>query len=117
MITGAHTVIDSRDPDALRAWFRDVVEFPYVDAHDGWLIFALPPAEVAVHPTDGESRHQLYLMCDDLDATVERLRAKGVEFSGDVSTQSWGRLMSMKTPDGSELGLYEPRHPLAPHAP
>lgn len=111
MITGAHTVIFSDDPEALRAWFRDVLEFPYVDVHDGWLIFALPPSEVAVHPADGGLRHELYLMCDDLDETVERLRAKGVEFAGDASQQSWGRLITMKLPGGAELGLYEPRHP------
>ena len=122
MITGAHTVIYSRDADALRAWFRDVLEFPYVDAHGGWLIFALPPAEVAVHPAEGTGSeegtrpgHELFLMCDDIDETVSRLRSRGVEFTTAITEQSWGRLISVKTPDGGHLGLYQPRHPLAPH--
>ncbi len=78
MITGAHAIVFTRDAEADRAFFRDVLEFPSVDAGDGWLIFALPPAELAAHPTDGEARHELYLMCDDIHATVDDLRDKGV---------------------------------------
>ncbi|MBV9002014.1 MAG: hypothetical protein JO304_23355, partial [Solirubrobacterales bacterium] len=84
MITGAHSIVYSSDADGVRAFFRDVLGLPAVDAGHGWLIFALPPAEVAAHPTDGPGRHELYLMCDDIGATVEELRAKGVEFTGPV---------------------------------
>lgn len=114
MIVGAHTIVYSSDVDATRAWFRDVLGFPYVDAHDGWLIFSLPPAEIGIHPGE-ESRHELYLMCDDIEKTVEDLLNKGVQFASEITEQSWGRLISIKVPGGGELGLYEPRHPLAPH--
>jgi catechol 2,3-dioxygenase-like lactoylglutathione lyase family enzyme len=111
MITGAHVIIYSRDADADRAFFRDVLEYPHVDAGGGWLIFKLPPGEVAVHPADGPS-HELYLMCDDVTATVEQLAAKGVT-CGEVSDQGWGLLTSIRLPGGGDLGLYEPRHPKA----
>lgn len=111
MITGAHVILYTSDPDSLRDWFRDVLEFPSVDAGEGWLIFALPPAEVAMHPADGAGRHELYLMCDDVGATVTALKAKGVEFTSPVSDQRWGLLTSMRIPGGGELGLYQPRHP------
>ena len=100
---------------ALRAVLRDALGWSHVDAHDGWLIFALPPAEVAAHPTDGGSRHELYLMCDDIHATVEELRAKGVEFSGGIDEERWGLTTAIRLPGGAELGLYEPRHPTPPH--
>jgi catechol 2,3-dioxygenase-like lactoylglutathione lyase family enzyme len=109
MITGAHTILYSRDADALRAFFRDVLAFPSVDAGGGWPIFGLPPAELAAHPADAPGC-QLYLMCDDLEATIAELRAKGVEL-GPVSDQRWGRVTTIALPDGGELGLYEPRHP------
>ena len=112
MITGAHVIVYSRDADADRAFFRDVLEYPHVDAGGGWLIFKLPPAEVAVHPVEGQSSHELYLMCDDVNATVEQLAAKGVT-CGPVSDQGWGLLTSIRLPGGGELGLYEPRHPKA----
>lgn len=115
MITGAHSIIHTPDPDGVRAFFRDVLELPSVDAGHGWLIFALPPAEVAAHPTDGASRHELYLMCDDLDATVAELRAKGVEFSRPIDEERWGRVTAIGLPGGGEIGLYEPRHPTPPH--
>jgi catechol 2,3-dioxygenase-like lactoylglutathione lyase family enzyme len=111
MITGAHVIVYSRDADADRAFFRDVLEYPHVDAGGGWLIFKLPPGEVAVHPADGPS-HELYLMCDDVTATVEQLAAKGVT-CGEVSDQGWGLLTSIRLPGGGDLGLYEPRHPKA----
>ena len=115
MITGTHTIIYTNEPEALKAWFRDVLEFPFVDVGDGWLIFSLPPSEVAVHPTEGSSKHELYLMCDDINATVSKLKTKGVEFTQPVSDQGWGLLTSIKLPDGGELGLYEPRHERPPH--
>ena len=112
MITGAHVIVYSRDADADRAFFRDVLEYPHVDAGGGWLIFKLPPAEVAVHPVEGAGSHELYLMCDDVNATVEQLAAKGVT-CGPVNDQGWGLLTSIRLPGGGELGLYEPRHPKA----
>jgi catechol 2,3-dioxygenase-like lactoylglutathione lyase family enzyme len=115
MIKGMHVIVNSRDAEADRAFFRDVLGWPFVDAHGGWLIFAQPPAELAVHPVEGEARHDLYLMCDDIEATVVELKGRGVEFSTPVSDQGFGRLTSLRLPGGGELGLYEPRHasPLA----
>ena len=86
---------------------------PRVDAGDGWLIFKLPPAEIAVHPTDGEGKHELYLMCDDIEQTLAGLAAKGVEISRPVSRESWGLLASIKLPSGADLSIYQPRHPIA----
>jgi len=111
VITGAHTVIYSRDADGVRSFLRDVLELPSVDAGGGWLIFALPPAEVAAHPTDGAGSCELYLMCDDIHDTVAELRSKGVEFSRPVSEERWGSVTSIALPGGGELGLYEPKHP------
>ncbi|WP_329315213.1 VOC family protein [Streptomyces sp. NBC_01262] len=110
MINGAHVIVYSRDAEADRAFFRDVLEYPHVDAGHGWLIFRLPPAEIAVHPTDGPESQELYLMCDDVDATVADLTAKGVEFTQPVTDARWGRLTRFRLPGGGEVGLYEPRH-------
>lgn len=112
MITGSHVIVYSRDADADRAFFSDVLNYPHVDAGGGWLIFKLPPGEVAVHPTDGPQSHELYLMCDDINATIEHLAAKGVTCS-EVTDQGWGLLTSIRLPGGGDLGLYEPRHPRA----
>ena len=112
MITGSHVIVYSRDADADRAFFSDVLNYPHVDAGGGWLIFKLPPGEVAVHPTDGPQSHELYLMCDDINATIEHLAANGVTCS-EVTDQGWGLLTSIRLPGGGELGLYEPRHPRA----
>jgi hypothetical protein len=112
MITGAHSIIYSPAADEIRTFFRDVLEFPSVDAGHGWLIFALPPAELALHPTDGETRHELYLMCDDLDATVAALHDKGVR-TGPVHEERWGTITTLTLPGGTELGLYQPKHPTA----
>jgi catechol 2,3-dioxygenase-like lactoylglutathione lyase family enzyme len=110
MINGAHIIIYSRDADADRAFFQDVLGYPHVDAGGGWLIFKLPPAEIAVHPVDGAERHELYLMCDDVEATVKDLTAKGVEFTQPVSDEGWGLLTRLRLPGGGEVGMYEPRH-------
>ena len=112
MITGAHTILYSTDADAVRAFLRDKLELPGMDAGEGWTIFALPPAELAVHPVEHGSRHELYLMCDDIDATVAQLNAKGVTTS-DVVDAGWGRRIAVALPDGSQLAIYEPRHPTA----
>lgn len=111
MITGAHAIIYTQDADADRAFFRDVLGFDSVDAGHGWLIFKLPPAELAAHPHETGGGHELYLMCDDVAVTVEELKDKGVEFAGDVTDQGFGLLTTIRLPGGGELGLYEPRHP------
>ena len=116
MITGIHAIVFSTEAEKTRAFFADVLGLSSVDAGGGWLIFALPPAELAVHPADGDGRHQLYLMCDDIHATLAELRAKGVEVARDVSDEGWGLLAAVRVPDGSEFPIYEPRHP-SPHQP
>jgi predicted enzyme related to lactoylglutathione lyase len=116
VIKAVHGLLYARDPEAARAFFRDVLELPYVDDGGGWLIFALPPAELGIHPPDGEQRAKLYLMCDDLEGTIAELEAKGVELAGPPSDQPWGRLVNLRVPGlVDDLGLYEPRHasPLA----
>ena len=113
MINGSHVVLFSGDAEADRAFFADVLGFPHVDAGDGWLIFALPPAEAAMHPADGASSHELYLLCDDIEGTIAELRAKGVEFTADISEERWGRVTRFSLPGGGEVGMYEPRHPTA----
>jgi len=112
MIIGAHVIVYSKDADADRAFLRDVLGFSFVDAGHGWLIFALPPAEVATHPADANGRHELYLMCDDLAAEMARLRGKGVECSK-VEKERWGSITRLRLPGGGELGLYQPKHPTA----
>ncbi|NNG17699.1 MAG: extradiol dioxygenase [Gemmatimonadales bacterium] len=112
MITGVHAIVYSRQADDVRAFFRDVLGWESVDAGHGWLIFAAPPAELAVHPAE-EGSHELYLMCDDLDRTVAELGQKGVSLARPIHEESWGRVTALQLPDGSMLGLYEPRHPTA----
>lgn len=122
MITGAHVLIYSTDPDADRAFFRDVLAFRSIDVGGGWLIFALPPAEVAVHPLSGNEgqRHAghhllgavLYLMCDDLQGVIKSLKAKSVACT-EVTTEAWGIKTTIRLPSGGELGLYQPTHPTA----
>ena len=111
MISGVHAVVFSREADKVRAFFRDVLGLAAVDAGGGWLIFALPPAELEVHPADGDGHHELYLMCDDIRATLTELRGKGVEVAREVSDQRWGLVAAIRLPDGSEFPIYEPRHP------
>jgi hypothetical protein len=116
VVTGLHALIYSTDAEGVRAFFRDVLGFSSVDAGGGWLIFALPPAELAVHPADREGRHELYLMCDDVARTVADLEARGVELARPVTDEGFGLVTSIRLPGGGELGLYEPRHatPLQP---
>ena len=111
MITGIHAIVFTEDADALRAFLRDVLELESVDAGGGWLIFALPPAELAAHPGDEAGRHELYLMCDDIEATVATLEGKGVELARPVGDEGFGLMTAIRLPGGGELGLYEPRHP------
>jgi predicted enzyme related to lactoylglutathione lyase len=115
MITGVHAIIFTKSPDAVRAFVRDVLEFPSVNARDGWLIFALPAAELAAHPADDAGHHELYLMCDDIHATVAELQRRGVGFSRPIRDERWGLITAIKMPDGGELCLYEPRHPTPSH--
>ena len=110
MITGAHVILYSSDAEADRAFMRDLLGFAGVDVGGGWLIFKLPPAEVAVHPTDGMGKHELYLMCDDIEKTLADLAARGVTVSHPVSDENWGRLASIRLPSGSDLSIYQPRH-------
>jgi len=116
VINGVHAIVFSPQAEKVRAFFADVLGLSSADAGGGWLIFALPPAELAVHPTNGDGRHELYLMCDDIQATLAELRDKGVEVARDVTDQGWGLLAAIRLPDGGELPIYEPRHrsPLHP---
>ncbi len=113
MLTALHTLIYSEDAAATRAFFRDTLKLKFVDAMDGWLIFALPPAELGIHPTEGGTptgRHELYLMCDDIESMVADLKRKGVEFTKPVTDAGWGILTALKVPGAGELHLYQPRH-------
>jgi hypothetical protein len=109
MIHGAHVILYSKDAEADRAFFRDVLKYRYADAGHGWLIFALPPAEVAVHPADDEA-HELYLMCDDVRKLVAEMDRKGIATEA-VHEERWGLLTQVSLPSGTKLGIYEPRHP------
>jgi catechol 2,3-dioxygenase-like lactoylglutathione lyase family enzyme len=111
-VTGIHALVYTSEPEAVRAVFRDVFGWKHVDAGDGWLIFALPPGELAAHPAEQPS-HELCLMCDDLESTVAELQAKGIEFEGEPKDEDFGITMTMRLPGGADLLLYEPRHPTA----
>jgi catechol 2,3-dioxygenase-like lactoylglutathione lyase family enzyme len=110
MISGAHVIIYSKNAEADRSFFKDVLGFNSIDAGHGWLIFALPPSEVACHPGDENTEHEFYLMCDDLKSTISALAAKNVRCS-DPQELPWGVLTKIKLPGGGELGLYQPKHP------
>jgi hypothetical protein len=109
MITGAHSIIYSKNPEADRAFLKDVLGLPHVDVGHGWLIFGLPPAEVAVHPSEKNDVHELYLICADVDAFVVQMAARGLGCSP-VRDLGWGRLTQVSLPGGGKLGVYEPRH-------
>jgi hypothetical protein len=117
-IIGAHVLLYTPEPDALRATLRDVFGWKHVDAGDGWLIFALPAAELGVHPAEGPTyesgvRHQLTLMCDDIESTARELRAKGIDVQGEPTDEGYGITVMLNLPGGVEVMLYEPRHPVA----
>ena len=112
MISGAHVIVYSKDAAADRAFFRDVLGFASVDAGHGWLIFALPPAEAAFHPAEANGRHELYLMCEDLEAEMKSLAKRGVTCSA-VQQERWGSITSVPLPGGGTVGLYQPKHPTA----
>jgi len=109
MINGAHAVIYSKDPEADKAFLRDILKFPYVDVGHGWLIFGMPPSEVAVHPSENNDVHEFFLMCDDIDAFIAEMNDKGVETS-EIQAQPWGMLTKITLPGGGKLGVYQPRH-------
>ena len=109
MITGAHSIIYSKNPEADRAFLRDVLQLTSVDVGHGWLIFGLPPAEVAVHPSEENNVHEFYLMCDDIEAFAAQMKEKGIA-CGPVDDQGWGLLSKLTLPGGGELGVYQPRH-------
>jgi catechol 2,3-dioxygenase-like lactoylglutathione lyase family enzyme len=119
MINGVHTLLYSRDVDAARAFLRDALGLASIDSGGGWLIFAAPPAELAVHPIGDDDAKDpaggLYLMCDDIEGTVTELRSKGVEITKPVLDEGYGLFTAMRVPGGPELGLYQPRHPTALH--
>lgn len=113
LITGAHVLIYSRDAEADRGFFKDVLGLDSVDSGGGWLIFALPPAEVAIHPTEETEHHVLYLLCEDIEATAKALELKGVSLKRPFDEPRWGRVTELTLPSGTRIGLYEPKHPLA----
>jgi hypothetical protein len=113
MITGIHGLVYTSEPEAVRAVFRDVFGWEHVDAGDGWLIFALPPAELGVHPAERSDERSISVMCDDLHATMDELRVKGIEFRGEPRDEGFGITVTMVLPGETELMLYEPRHPKA----
>lgn len=112
MISGAHVILYSKDAEADRAFFRDVLGFPSVDAGRGWLIFALPPAEAAFHPSDQNGHHELYFLCDDVKAEIAALAKKNVNCT-EVHEERWGSVTKVRLPGGGEVGLYQPKHPTA----
>jgi len=109
MIHGAHVIIYSRDAEKDRAFFRDVLKYPFADAGHGWLIFALPPAEIAVHPSDENDVHEFYLMCDDVRALIAEMKTKSVECS-DIQEERWGSITRITLPGGGKIGVYQPKH-------
>ena len=112
MISAVHIVVYTKDAEPDRAFFRDVLGFKSVDAGHGWLIFALPPAEAAFHPSDQNGAHELYLICDDLKAEMASLAEKGVKCS-EIQEARWGSITKIRLPSGGAVGLYQPKHPLA----
>jgi hypothetical protein len=109
MITGAHSIIYSKNPEADRAFFRDVLKLPNVDVGGGWLIFGLPPSEVAVHPSEKNDVHEFYLMCDDVEGLIAQMKQQNIECSP-IHRMDWGSLTQVTLPGGGKLGIYQPRH-------
>jgi len=112
-ITGVHTIMFGHDAEQIRSFLREVLELNEVDAGGGWPVFALPPGEIAAHPSDTDGHYELYLMCDDLDETMAKLERKGVEFTAEVRAEAWGLVTAVRVPGGGEIGLYQPKHPTA----
>ena len=113
LISGVHAIIFSRDAEADRAFFRDVLGLDSVDSGGGWLIFALPPAELGIHPTEEQDDHQLFLLCEDIEATAKALEGKRVRLKRPFDEPDWGRVTELTLPGGGRIGLYQPKHPLA----
>lgn len=113
MINGAHVVLQSTDAEADRVFIRNVLGFNGIDAGGGWLIFKLPPAEIAVHPAEVNNKQEFYFMCENIEKTLKELAAKGVKISKPISDQRWGRLASIQLPSGADLSIYQPHHPTA----
>jgi catechol 2,3-dioxygenase-like lactoylglutathione lyase family enzyme len=113
LISGAHVLIYSRDAEADRAFFRDVLGLDSIDSGGGWLIFALPPSELALHPSEEADDHELYFLCDDIEATAKELEQKAVPLTRPFSEERWGRVTRISLPGGGRIGLYQPKHPLA----
>ncbi len=111
MISGIHAILYSKHAQSVRAFLGDVLEFRSVVAGEGWPIFAAPPTELAVHPTDGEPEHELYLMCDDIEAATAKLAERGIATTMPITDRGWGLVTALRLPGGDEIGLYEPRHP------
>jgi hypothetical protein len=109
MITGAHSILYSTTPDADRAFLRDVLGLPHVDVGDGWLIFGLPPSEVAVHPAEANGRHEMYFLCEDVAAFTAEMEKRGIA-CGPIADRGWGLLTELELPGGGKIGVYEPRH-------
>ena len=113
MINGIHALIHAKNADKARAFFRDVLKLRSVDAGHGWLIFALPPAELGIHPAEKTEYTELYLVCDDIDATVKDLKSKGAEIARPIKDENFGCVTAIKIPGGGEIGLYQPKHSVA----
>lgn len=113
LVSGAHVLIYSHDAEADRKFFKDVLGLDSVDSGGGWLIFALPPAEVAIHPTEEKDYHELYLLCEDIDATAQEIERRGVALKRPFDEARWGRVTEITLPGGGRIGLYQPKHPLA----
>lgn len=113
MITGVHALIYTKQAEQVREFFKKTLKFPTVDAGHGWLLFALPPAEMGIHPTDKNGSYDLYLMCDNIEKTVAELTKQGARFPRGITTAGWGKVTALELPGGLEMGLYEARHPTA----
>lgn len=111
MIIGVHAIVFTRQAEAVRRFFGEVLGLDSVDAGGGWPIYALPPAEIAVHPWEGDDKHELYLLCDDLDGMVRELEAKGVGLARAITEEDWGRSTAIAIPGAGEIALYQPKHP------